>query len=139
MVLTMPLQTQKFSEIPALTGLRFFAAFFVLLAHSLARMLSVPNSIPQFMLPLQNITAEGMTLFFVLSGFVIHYNYSHKIKKNAKEGIYYFLVARFARLWPLYIICLTLSLAIIYIRSSLPEHFFLVISYYVFSYSILVL
>jgi peptidoglycan/LPS O-acetylase OafA/YrhL len=44
----------------------------------------------------------GMTLFFVLSGFVIHYNYNATIPRPG--GMRAFFVARFARLYPLYIL-----------------------------------
>ena len=44
----------------------------------------------------------GMTLFFVLSGFVIHYNYNATITRPG--GTRAFFVARFARLYPLYIL-----------------------------------
>jgi peptidoglycan/LPS O-acetylase OafA/YrhL len=43
-----------------------------------------------------------MTLFFVLSGFVIHYNYNTTITQPG--GLRMFFVARFARLYPLYIL-----------------------------------
>jgi peptidoglycan/LPS O-acetylase OafA/YrhL len=41
----------------------------------------------------------GMTLFFVLSGFVIHYNYNMTITRPG--GTRAFFVARFAGLYPL--------------------------------------
>lgn len=43
----------------------------------------------------------GMTLFFILSGFVIHYNY--RTAWSEPGGIANFVVARFSRLYPLYI------------------------------------
>ena len=51
---------------------------------------------------LTSLTGLGMTLFFVLSGFVIHYNYYTTIPE--KGGVRAFAVARFARLYPLYLI-----------------------------------
>jgi len=51
-----------------------------------------------------------MSLFFVLSGFVICYNYSGILDKGIWTGSYRFFVARFARLYPLYIAMLALSL-----------------------------
>lgn len=44
----------------------------------------------------------GMTLFFILSGFVITYNYSSSILD--KGGVKTFLIARIARLFPLYLL-----------------------------------
>jgi peptidoglycan/LPS O-acetylase OafA/YrhL len=73
------------------------------MAHVLPRFLtSVPDDV-------ERLSAQGMTLFFVLSGFVIHYNYSSPIMKNKSIGLYNFFVARFARLYPLFIIGLLLE------------------------------
>jgi len=112
----------KLSDIQPLTGLRFLAAFLVLITHSLARLMSIPNTIPTWLKPFSHVSAEGMTLFFVLSGFVIHYNYANSIQVNKIAGIYRFFVARFARLWPLYIFCFSLSLLIIAIRYQTLAH-----------------
>jgi peptidoglycan/LPS O-acetylase OafA/YrhL len=46
----------------------------------------------------------GMTLFFVLSGFVIHYNYAGLVTVGGLRGIAAFLWARFARLYPLFLL-----------------------------------
>jgi hypothetical protein len=51
-----------------------------------------------------------MPLFFVLSGFVIHYNYHQSIVTAPACGTFNFIVARFARLYPLYIFVLLLDL-----------------------------
>ena len=48
-----------------------------------------------------------MTLFFVLSGFVIHYNYSSSV--SLPGGIRAFFVARFARLYPLFLLVFVIS------------------------------
>jgi peptidoglycan/LPS O-acetylase OafA/YrhL len=97
----LPLTKFKRSDIPALTGLRFFAAFFVVFSHALH---SIPDG-PQFPAVLYYISdtsALGMTLFFVLSGFVIHYNYRETIHFGGVVGFWNFFVARFSRLYPLY-------------------------------------
>jgi peptidoglycan/LPS O-acetylase OafA/YrhL len=59
-----------------------------------------------------------MATFFVLSGFVIHYNY-HDLRKTP-GGIRRFFEARFARLYPLYIVLLTIDVLIsmLYHRTS---------------------
>jgi peptidoglycan/LPS O-acetylase OafA/YrhL len=46
----------------------------------------------------------------VLSGFVIHYNYSEQISEQRWRGTLNFFVARFARLYPLYIVSVVLVL-----------------------------
>jgi peptidoglycan/LPS O-acetylase OafA/YrhL len=82
--------------LPALDGLRFTAAMLVAGGH-------YASNLGEGILPqtLMSFTGLGMTLFFVLSGFVIHYNYQATIPTNG--GIRIFAVARFARLYPLYL------------------------------------
>jgi peptidoglycan/LPS O-acetylase OafA/YrhL len=83
--------------IAALDGLRGTAAMLVAGGHYMG----IEGGAP-----LSEIAATlvglGMTLFFVLSGFVIHYNYNAMITRRG--GMRVFFVARFARLYPLYIL-----------------------------------
>ena len=91
-------------DVPALTGLRFLAAFSVLLAHGVAATVT-NNEPPQgAALWLMRSSGFGMTLFFVLSGFVIHYNYARLVTDGRLRGIAAFLWARFARLYPLFLL-----------------------------------
>jgi peptidoglycan/LPS O-acetylase OafA/YrhL len=91
-------------DVPALTGLRFVAAFSVLLAHGLSATVA-NNEPPQgAVLWLMQLSGFGMTLFFVLSGFVIHYNYSGLVTDGRLRGIAAFFWARFARLYPLFLL-----------------------------------
>jgi peptidoglycan/LPS O-acetylase OafA/YrhL len=88
-------------EIPALTGLRFFAAFFILFAHAADWLgqFNDSNIRTHFTVP----ALYGMPLFFVLSGFVIHYNYRRLFaSKSLAQATCEFAGARFARLFPLY-------------------------------------
>jgi peptidoglycan/LPS O-acetylase OafA/YrhL len=83
--------------IPALDGLRGIAAMLVAGGHYMRFEGGEPLS------PLAaTLVGLGMTLFFVLSGFVIHYNYNATIARPG--GMRAFFVARFARLYPLYIL-----------------------------------
>jgi peptidoglycan/LPS O-acetylase OafA/YrhL len=94
----------KRPDVPALTGLRFVAAFSVLLAHGLSA--TVANNEPPrgAVLWLMEASGFGMTLFFVLSGFVIHYNYASLVTAGGLRGVVAFLWARFARLYPLFLL-----------------------------------
>jgi peptidoglycan/LPS O-acetylase OafA/YrhL len=89
-------------KVDALTGLRFFAAFSILVSHTAAWTAPFTSGNP-----VSNIAAMlsvyGMPLFFVLSGFVIHYNYALLFRKR-RWGVATgeFFIARFARLYPLY-------------------------------------
>lgn len=99
-------------EIKALHGLRFLAAFCILFSHACAwlgnfRDINTFNRFGEF------FTVYGMPLFFVLSGFVIHYNYSRLFSiMRPRWAIMEFLGARFARIYPLFICFFMLGLAV---------------------------
>jgi peptidoglycan/LPS O-acetylase OafA/YrhL len=105
-------------SIAALTGLRFVAAFCVLCSHSIAQLVPFPNGGPVWKFVLSYLMVIGMPLFFVLSGFVMQYNYAEQI--TTRTGIYQFFVARFARLYPLYIGCIAFDLASSWGYGQLP-------------------
>jgi peptidoglycan/LPS O-acetylase OafA/YrhL len=119
------------NNIPSLTGLRFIAAFCVLVAHALPKIIPLPNGQEPSLLYafLGQISAEGMSLFFVLSGFVIHYNYSEQIQCGG-SGLFNFFVARFARLYPLYLACLAFELLTKYSYSQTPASLSDALPYY---------
>ena len=106
----MPTRDARPVPIPALTGLRFIAAISVALAHGVGHMTTLPGAAPLWHTCLLNSAAFGMSAFFVLSGFVIHHNYSDSIIDHRWRGAANFFSARFARLYPLYITCIMLSL-----------------------------
>jgi peptidoglycan/LPS O-acetylase OafA/YrhL len=93
-------------HIASLDGLRFFAAFSVMVAHGywyivlLQQDPAAPSAFDNLML---SGGSFGMTLFFVLSGFVIHFNY-HKSVPAGFSGKLDFFIARFARLYPLFLL-----------------------------------
>jgi peptidoglycan/LPS O-acetylase OafA/YrhL len=89
-------------EIIPLTGVRAIAALCILVEHSVVWTASfkTPNIIDSAG---SLIGIYGMPLFFVLSGFVIHYNYGrlfHAARFPLAVGE--FMAARFARLYPLF-------------------------------------
>ena len=92
-------------HIAALDGLRFCAAMCIIVAHFAPMLQSATTSKLETMLVVNMSTLAlfGMPLLFVLSGFVIHFNYHEVVGKHA-GGIGAFLLARFARLYPLYLI-----------------------------------
>src|ERR1700691_4735717 len=96
-------------QIPALTGLRFFAAFMILWGHSLGWIAQFQDA------DVDRVTfigVPGMSLFFVLSGFVIHYNYRDLFLRHGfARAICEFSAARFARLYPLFLVFLVMAIA----------------------------
>lgn len=88
-------------RLPALTGLRIFAAVAVYFNH-----LGGPHGSPGFVRSFFQSGYCGVTIFFVLSGFVLAYNYFDELKRPKATSVYEFFVARFARVYPLYLIIL---------------------------------
>ena len=97
----------------ALHGLRFLAAFSILLSHSCAWLANFNSQNTVINLLGNAISVYGMPLFFVLSGFVIHYSYS-RLFSTMRPGwaIVEFLGARFARIYPLFICFLLVGIAV---------------------------
>jgi peptidoglycan/LPS O-acetylase OafA/YrhL len=91
--------------VPALTGLRFLAAFSVVVAHGFG-VLFQGHAASGAVYWLTQASGFGMTLFFVLSGFVIHYNYAQLVTAGRLRGVAAYLWARFARLYPLFLLTL---------------------------------
>src|SRR5438270_6476303 len=88
-------------RLPALTSLRFFAAFHVFLFHMLA-MGAVFG--PAWFHSLSSIGYVGVTFFFVLSGFILVYTYAGTSVSRRD-----FWHARFARVYPAYVFALLLT------------------------------
>lgn len=86
-------------NIPALTGLRWIAALLVILRHN-------PPSPDSRLYPVFSNGHSGVTLFFVLSGFVLSVNYFDKFSTMSFGTLKEFYAARFARIYPLYIVVL---------------------------------
>jgi len=81
-------------RLPALTSLRFFAAFHVVIFHFQAMQIFIG---PAWFQKLSSIGYVGVSFFFVLSGFILVYTYAGRpmILKN-------FWRARLARIYPAY-------------------------------------
>jgi peptidoglycan/LPS O-acetylase OafA/YrhL len=88
-------------RLPALTGLRILAAIAVYFNH-----IGPPAGSPKALYCFLYAGYCGVTIFFVLSGFVLAYNYFEGMRHASLVSTYDFLVARFARVYPLYLIVL---------------------------------
>ncbi|WP_250499857.1 acyltransferase [Caballeronia sp. GAWG1-5s-s] len=93
--------TSNRPSIEALTSLRGIAALLLVIHHMGLLMLPLRGTVVAP--PLEKAGVIGMTTFFVLSGFVIHYNYADRLVAHRARGVIAFLFARFARLYPLYL------------------------------------
>ena len=93
-------------KLDQLTGWRFIAAFGVVLCH-----------FSDFLFPHQSLTflslwkgmANFVGFFFILSGFILAYNYQAKMV-TGKTSVRSFLIARFARIYPALIFSLVISI-----------------------------
>lgn len=88
-------------RLQALTGIRIFAALAVYATH-VGAPFGVPNTVGTFFYS----GYCGVTIFFVLSGFVLSLNYFDDFRRPNLRGAYRYFVARFARIYPLYVLVL---------------------------------
>ncbi|WP_374631513.1 acyltransferase family protein [Ferrovibrio sp.] len=98
-------------RIDALTGIRFLAAITVAVAHGTPRFFNFQGD-PVWLTILHGFVGIGMSLFFVLSGFVIFLNYGDKLARADAVAILKFLTSRFARIYPLFFILFAIEYAL---------------------------
>nr|DAP94913.1 MAG TPA: putative acyltransferase [Caudoviricetes sp.] len=102
------------SHILPLTSIRFFAAIFVLFSH-----LDFFKNTPfDFIYVKEGFI--GVTLFFILSGFVLSYSYQEKLLDGEKNK-FDFYTARIARIYPLHLLTLLFTLLFLYQNESVKE------------------
>jgi peptidoglycan/LPS O-acetylase OafA/YrhL len=105
-------------EIKALSGLRIVAALWVVMFHfrPLLQMASPP--LYDSLKPILDCGAQGVDLFFILSGFVLTWNYLERMGDRwSTRATLHFLWLRLARVWPLYLV--TMHLAALWIIFTL--------------------
>lgn len=136
---------------PGLNGLRFFAAFAVIFTH--VELMKKFLGFGSHWLDLNNLEAEtplqavlnkevsilspyianagplGVTMFFVLSGFLITYLLFAERKETGKVDIKQFYIRRILRIWPLYFVLTFLGFFVFpnieVFRVPIQERFFL--------------
>lgn len=96
-------KVERRAPLPGLTALRFFAASYVLFFHlfPLSEQAAAHPSLPQRLI---GAGFTGVSCFFVLSGFILAY--THPQVPDPKR----FFRARFARIYPLYLLAMLLAL-----------------------------
>ena len=105
-------------EIKALTGLRFVAAAWVVLFHFRPLLREAAPGFSDALAPVLNCGAQGVDLFFILSGFVLTWNYLDRMGPSfSARATLHFLWLRLARVWPVYLV--TLHLAALWIIFTL--------------------
>lgn len=103
--------------IPQLTSLRFFAAFAILVLHYRDYLAPVPESVQQVVIG----GSVGVTFFFVLSGFILTYNYEPLFSQGIKlPDFWRFQKFRFARIYPTYLLALFLDTPVLLLCRRAP-------------------
>src|SRR5437868_12808695 len=100
----MNLETDNKPVFSALTGVRAIAAYMIFIHHM--------GSLPFISIDAFNIQKElhiGVTIFFVLSGFLISYRYQDSFSLSSSWFSEY-VVKRLARILPVYLLILILSI-----------------------------
>lgn len=99
---------QSRGTFPALTSIRFIAAFTVVISHYAENgLLRLPSSIFHFI----DGGRSAVSLFFVLSGFVLTFTYWDKLASDQRRAFY---EARFARIYPMIVLGLLLCAPVVF-------------------------
>lgn len=97
-------------EIRALTGLRIVAAVWVVMFHFRPMLSDISPDFRGSLAPVLNCGAQGVDLFFILSGFVLTWNYLDRMGRSwSTRATLHFLWLRLARVWPVYLVTLHLA------------------------------
>ena len=105
-------------EITALTGLRIVAALWVVLFHFRPLLWEASPRLQDDVAPLLDAGAQGVDLFFILSGFVLTWNYLDRMGPTwSGRATLHFLWLRLSRVWPVYLV--TMHLAALWIVFTL--------------------
>ena len=105
-------------EIKALTGLRIVAAMWVVLFHYRPPLWAASPRLHDDLAPVLDAGAQGVDLFFILSGFVLTWNYLDRMGPAwSIRGTLHFLWLRLSRVLPVYLV--TMHLAALWIIVTL--------------------
>ncbi|UXA16032.1 acyltransferase [Mycobacterium sp. SMC-4] len=99
-------------EIKALSGLRIVAAVWVVLFHFRPMLAAAAPEFSSALAPILDAGAQGVDLFFILSGFVLTWNYLDRMGQTwSTRATLRFLWLRLARVWPVYLVTMHLAAA----------------------------
>jgi len=95
-------------RVPNLDGLRGLAILLVLAHH-------VPTSSVDWVVRFQHHGSHGVSLFFVISGYIVMTLMLRELRKSGGIDVRGFLVRRILRLWPLYYLVLLVEAGLVYV------------------------
>ncbi|HET9086928.1 MAG TPA: acyltransferase [Acidobacteriaceae bacterium] len=96
---------ERRKPLPALTGIRILAAYYVVMLHTGSGYLA-RHGAPRLIVHFLERGYLAVSLFFVLSGFILAYTYQGKM--SSASNATRFWEARFARIYPTYLLALAL-------------------------------
>lgn len=100
----------EYRQLYALTGIRAFAACWVVVYHFRGQIIGLFPS-AGILSPLMDSGFLGVDLFFGLSGFILAYNYLDRLGENGTwSGRLRFVWLRLARVWPVHFFTLNMAL-----------------------------
>jgi peptidoglycan/LPS O-acetylase OafA/YrhL len=97
-------------ELPALTGIRFYAALAVFLSHVslVPKMERLSDGYKVF-----DLGIVGVSFFFVLSGFILTNNYADVFRRSIPASSYIqFIWGRFSKIYPVHFVTMLMALPI---------------------------
>ena len=109
---------QRKPALPALTGLRTLLALTILLFHFTPAGLQWAAHPWVTLYPVVNIGYVFVSFFFLISGFILAYNYADRGRLNAMD----FWVARFSRLYPVYLVTMLVSIPFLVTEWHVRSH-----------------
>ena len=115
--------------LPGLNGLRAIAALSVVIAHISQK------GIADFGLPFLTelpMAGFGVTLFFVISGFLITYLLLQEVYKHGDVDIKKFYLRRILRIWPIYYLFMLVCVGVFYMHGKQSEILSKEIWFYIF-------
>jgi peptidoglycan/LPS O-acetylase OafA/YrhL len=117
-----PSQSKKSGHLPALTGLRFFLALWVIIDHLVGPGHALEPYAQMLPHPLYMVVRGGylaVTTFFVLSGFVLARTYNHT--KWTARNLWKYGVGRVGRVYPVYLLSLLIVSRYIVAADTAPQ------------------
>ncbi len=106
--------TRRPNQIVALTSLRGYLALWIVLYHFWNDILKLFPSM-DVLSPLARVGHMAVPAFFMLSGFVLAYNYSDRFHRLSGSEIFRFQIARLARIYPVHLVTLLVVAAMVWV------------------------
>ncbi len=112
-------QAARRPALPALTGLRTLLALTILMFHFTPAGLRWARHPSVTLYPLIDIGYVFVSFFFLISGFILSYNYAHREGGVRKVD---FWMARFSRLYPVYLLTMVISIPMLLLEWRSRPH-----------------